>query len=237
MMAATPVGPTDRVIVFLKSFQAGHVKTRLAARLGDRGALEIYIAMVADLLTGLEPLRDRVVPYFDALPDRDDQSLDYPPDRPPSISSLLSRGLLKVQRGEDLGQRMSGAFQEVFEAGAERAVLIGSDIPQIDADLLDSYFSALRRFPMVLGPAADGGYYLIGFQRERFDAAVFHGIEWSTERVLRQTLNKARSLGLPCHVGMELQDIDTIEDLQSLLTDELSTGSLSEVLKRYLARS
>jgi len=219
----------DRVILFLKSFQAGRVKTRLAARLGHRGALEIYTAMVADLLDKLEPLRNLLVPYFDMLPD----PLNYPP----AVSSLLSRGLLRVQRGEDLGQRMSNAFQEIFAAGAERAVLIGSDIPQIDSELLEGYFAALRTFPMVLGPAADGGYYLIGFQRERFEASAFRGIEWSTERVLEQTLDKARSCGLLCHIGEELQDVDTIEDLESLISTDLSTGSLAEVLERYLVRA
>ena len=233
MMGASQAEPTDRIILFLKSFRAGHVKTRLASRLGDRGALEIYTAMVADLLAKLQPLRDLVVPYFDALPGSADHSLDYPP----SIPSLLSRGLLKVQRGEDLGQRMSNAFEEVFAAGAERAVLIGSDIPQIDAELLEGYFAALRKFPLVLGPAADGGYYLIGFQGERFDAAVFQGIEWSTEHVLEQTLGKARSLGLPFHLGTELRDIDTIEDLESLLSGDLATGSLADILERYLVRT
>ena len=115
--------------------------------------------------------------------------------------------------------------------------MIGSDIPQIDAELLEGYFSALHRFPMVLGPAADGGYYLIGFQRERFEAAVFQGIEWSTERVLQQTLNKARSLGLPCRLGAELRDIDTIEDLGSLLSTGLPAGTLASVLERYLVRA
>lgn len=220
---------SDRVILFLKSFRAGRVKTRLAARLGDRGALAVYTAIVADLLARLEPLRTVLVPYFDTLPD--------PVDYPPAVSSLLSRGLLKVQRGEDLGERMSSAFQEVFAAGAGRAVLIGSDVPQIDCKLLEGYLEALRSFPMVLGPAADGGYYLIGFQRERFEASVFRGIEWSTERVLEQTLNKARSLELPCHIGAELQDVDTIEDLESLLSTGLSTGSLAEVLERYLVRA
>jgi rSAM/selenodomain-associated transferase 1 len=228
-MNATPFEPTDRIILFLKSFRAGHAKTRLADRLGDRGALEIYSALVADLLAKLKPLRDLVVPYFDRLPDSKDQH--------PAVSSLLSRGLLKVQRGEDLGQRMSRAFEEVFAEGAERAVLIGSDIPQIDADLLGEYFSALRRFPVVLGPAADGGYYLIGFQRKRFDAAVFRGIEWSTEGVLRQSLQKVRSLDLPCWIGAELLDIDTIEDLESLVSGDLLTGSLAEFLTSYLLMS
>ena len=98
-----------------------------------------------------------------------------------------------------------------------------------------SYWKATsKRFPMVLGPSVDGGYYLIGFQRERFDASLFRGIEWSTERVLEQTLDKARSRGLLCQLGAELQDVDTIEDLESLLSSGLPTGSLSEVLERYL---
>jgi rSAM/selenodomain-associated transferase 1 len=219
---------SDRIILFLKSFQAGRVKTRLAARLGDRGALAIYTVMVTDLLAKLETLRNILVPYIDTLPD--------PVEPPPSVSSLLSRGLLKVQRGEDLGQRMSYAFQEVFADGAERAVLIGSDIPRIDGELLEAYLAALRTFPMVIGPAADGGYYLIGFQRERFETSLFRGIEWSTERVFDQTLDKARSCGLTCHVGTELQDVDTFEDLESLISSDLSGGSLAEVLEQYLVR-
>jgi rSAM/selenodomain-associated transferase 1 len=224
---------SDRVILFLKSFRAGHVKTRLAARLGDRNALEIYTAMVADLLAKLQPLQGILVPYFDALPN----TAANPPAYPPTISSLLSRGSSKVQRGEDLGQRMSAAFQEVFEAGAERAVLIGSDIPHIHAELLGDYFAALYRFPMVLGPATDGGYYLIGFQRERFETSVFQGIDWSSQQVLEQTLTTARSCGLTCHIGTELQDVDTIEDLESLLSAGVSTASLAEVLQHYVVRT
>jgi hypothetical protein len=90
---------------------------------------------------------------------------------------------------------------------------------------------------MVLGPAADGGYYLIGFQRERFEASIFRGIEWSTGLVLEQTLDKARTLGLPCFTGAELQDVDTVDDLESLLSSGLSAGSLAEVLEQYLVRS
>jgi hypothetical protein len=223
------VSSSDRVILFLKSFQAGHVKTRLAARLGDRGALKVYTAMVADLLVKLQPLRSILVPYFDTLLD--------PADHPLNVSAMPSRGLLKIQRGVDLGERMSSAFREVFAGGVERAVLIGSDIPQINSKLLEGYFTALRAFPMVIGPAVDGGYYLIGFQRKHFDPSFFRGIEWSTERVLEQTLDKARSLELPCHVGTELQDVDTVEDLESLLSSDLSTGSLAEVLERYLVRT
>jgi rSAM/selenodomain-associated transferase 1 len=226
MKAATNSG---RIILFLKSFQAGRVKTRLAARLGERGALTVYAAMVGDLLVKLQPLRDILVPYFDVPPN--------PSDHPPVVTSLISRGLLKIQRGRDLGERMSSAFQEVFAAGVERAVLIGSDIPKIDSELLGGYLAELRTSPMAIGPAVDGGYYLIGFQRRHFEPSLFHGIEWSTEGVLEQTLDKARSLELGCYIGKELQDVDTVEDLESLAASGSSTGSLAEVLERYLVHA
>lgn len=217
---------SERIILFLKSFQAGRVKTRLAARLGDRGALNVYAAMVADLLVELNPLLNILVPYFDVPPD--------PSDHPPSVNSLMSRGLLKVQRGRDLGERMSNAFQEVFAAGVERAILIGSDIPQIDSELLEDYLAELRTCPMVVGPAVDGGYYLIGFQRRHFDPSLFDDIEWSTEGVLEQTLDKTRSLELDCYIGTKLQDVDTVEDLESVAASDLPAGSLAELLERYL---
>jgi rSAM/selenodomain-associated transferase 1 len=224
---------SDRIILFLRNLRTGRVKTRLAARLGDRGALEIYAAMVADLLSKLEPIRGLLIPYFDVPPNPAIHPLDYPS----SISSLLARGVLKVQQGKTLGERMSRAFQEVFAAGAQRAVLIGSDIPQVNVELLQGYFSALQRFPMVLGPAADGGYYLIGFQSKRFEASVFRGIEWSTEQVFEDTLEKASSCGLACYIGTELQDVDTFEDLESLLSTDPSIRTLAEVLERYLVHA
>ena len=131
------VSRRDRVILFLKDFQAGRVKTRLAARLGDQGALDMYRAMVADLLANLEPLKDIIVPYFESYP----EALES--DSP--VSALLSQGKLRIQEGWDLGDRMGNAFREVFSDGAETAVLIGSDIPQIDSDLLEEYFEKLRR--------------------------------------------------------------------------------------------
>ncbi len=223
------VSRRDRVILFLKDFQAGRVKTRLAARLGDQGALDMYRAMVADLLANLEPLKDIIVPYFDSYPEAIESDS--------SVSVLLSQGKLRVQEGWDLGDRMSNAFREVFSDGAERAVLIGSDIPEIDDDLLEGYFKMLRTFPMAIGPAADGGYYLIGFQKQRFDPRLLSGVEWSTELVFEQTLEKARSLELLCYVGKELQDIDTIEDLESILSSGFYSSTLTELISHYLVKA
>jgi rSAM/selenodomain-associated transferase 1 len=223
------VSRRDRVILFLKDFRAGRVKTRLAARLGDQGALEMYRAMVADLFANLESFKDVIVPYIDSIPELAESAS--------SLSSLLVRGKLKIQKGRDLGERMSNAFREVFSTGVERAVLVGSDIPEIDGDLLEGYFKMLRTFPMAIGPAADGGYYLIGFQKRCFDPRLFRGVEWSTDLVFEQTLEKARSLKLPCYVGQELQDVDTIEDLESILSSGFYSRSLTELISHYLVEA
>jgi rSAM/selenodomain-associated transferase 1 len=218
---------TERIILFLKTFQAGRVKTRLASSLGDQRALKIYTALVAELLTGIQPIRDKVIPYFNETPQVD--------DLPSTIAALLDQNRIRVQRGDELGVRMSNAFQEVFSTGAKRAVLIGSDVPRIDSDLLKVYLEALHSSPMVLGPAGDGGYYLIGFQRDCFDPTLFSGIEWSTERVCEQTLEKARSRGLSCYVGRQLQDVDTVHDLEYLLSAGLASPSLEGVLVNTLS--
>jgi rSAM/selenodomain-associated transferase 1 len=223
------VSRRDRVILFLKDFRAGRVKTRLAARFGDQGALDMYKAMVADLLVNLEPLKDIIVPYFDSYPEALESDS--------SVSVMLSQGKLRVQEGWDLGDRMSNAFQEVFSDGAENAVLIGSDIPQIDSDLLEEYFEKLGSFPMAIGPAADGGYYLIGFFNDTATTEIYTEIEWSTEVVFQQTVEKIRSIELPCYVGKELQDIDTIEDLETVASSELSSHSLVELVELYLVEA
>jgi rSAM/selenodomain-associated transferase 1 len=246
---------SERIILFLKRFRVGEVKTRLAREIGDRGALELYAAMVADLLIKLLPLREIVVPYFDAVmqpaefrqpgqgggpEEQHGQGAGPKPqlmDPAAAVHRLLSPaefpgGKPGIQEGGNLGQRMGNAFRDVFAAGAERALLIGSDIPEMSSDLLEEYLARLRRFPMVIGPAADGGYYLIGFQRGRFDARLFDGIEWSTEHVFAQTLAKARSLRLPSYVGRQLRDVDTVEDLESILSSGASSR-LGEILQQY----
>ncbi len=194
----------ERLILFLKD-PGGRVKTRLAVQLGAALARETYRAMVADLLANLEPVQELIVPYLD--PD------GCAPGSPGAGCAGWDLPRRRLQRGADLGERMAGAFREVFGEGARRVLLIGSDIPQVDASLIRSYMRRLGRHDMVFGPAADGGYYLIGLRPGSLDRRLFQGISWSTERVYRQTLERARWLGLSCFSGPVLRDIDTLEDL------------------------
>ena len=112
----------------------------------------------------------------------------------------------------DLGERLIVAFQSAFEAGYRAAIAIGTDCPSLDSSFLLQAFAALDNHDLVLGPATDGGYYLIGLQRPIPE--LFQGIAWSTANVLRQTESVADGLGLTRYHLPSLTDVDNPEDLE-----------------------
>ena len=118
---------------------------------------------------------------------------------------------IREQGDGDLGARMERATREAFAEGAGAVVLIGGDCPQLTATTLGVAFAALREKEIVLGPAADGGYYLIGLRRARPE--LFRGIAWSTDAVLAQTLAAARDSTVECHLLDRLRDVDEPDDL------------------------
>jgi rSAM/selenodomain-associated transferase 1 len=123
------------------------------------------------------------------------------------------------QTGNDLGQRMCHAINLSFRRGMKRTVLIGSDIPLLSNSIIDQAFEALETHDCVLGPACDGGYYLIGFKSETFTPAVFESISWSTDQVLAQTHHVLKSHNRTVHCLEELYDIDRLDDLHRLKND------------------
>jgi rSAM/selenodomain-associated transferase 1 len=120
--------------------------------------------------------------------------------------------VVRSQVTGDLGQRMWASFTQAFAAGAEVVVLTGSDIPGLRSDLVRDAFRALETAPVVIGPATDGGYYLIGMRSP--GAPLFEGVTWSSEHVLAQTKSLARSCGLTVAYVQEQGDVDTEEDLR-----------------------
>lgn len=183
------------VLVFQKNAILGKVKTRLASEMGEARALEIYRHLVQSTYSVLEHVEAPVWTYFS----------DFIPEtvNPPIAKSF-------VQDGQDLGERMAGAFARSFELGMDKVVLIGTDCPTLQSQHLNEAFEALTHSDLVLGPANDGGYYLIGMKR-RADY-LFEGISWSTSQVLTETLNVASQHGLTTTLLQELNDIDTSED-------------------------
>jgi rSAM/selenodomain-associated transferase 2/rSAM/selenodomain-associated transferase 1 len=133
------------------------------------------------------------------------------------MADWLGAGLLLRPQGEgDLDRRMGKALENAFAVGAERVVLIGTDIPGITSETLKKAFEALRTCELVFGPAMDGGYYLIGMQRKTAGRAmpfVFEDIPWGTGAVLQKTLAAVKRIGLSFTLIDLLQDVDRPEDL------------------------
>jgi hypothetical protein len=187
------------LIVFSKNPVAGRVKTRLAASIGDRQALDVYDALRA--VTGQvtsEADCTRAVFYSDFIPGKD---------------LLLTGGSVGyLQDGDDLGERMHHAFTEGFRLGFQHVALIGTDCPDLSAFLIDLAFEALDGHDAVIGPARDGGFYLVGLNRPMPE--LFLGRQWSTPEVLRDSLRILREHHLDCAILPALSDIDTIDDLR-----------------------
>lgn len=188
------------VIVFLKNLTLGKVKTRLAATIGDQKALEIYTQLVAHTLKQVSKPEQDILLYFS-----DNLHSDLP---------LIEEGSFRrLQKGDDLGERMSAAFKEVFGSSAEKVLIIGTDCPGLDSSIIKQAFHALDAHQVVIGPATDGGYYLLGMKN--FQKYLFDDIPWSTSKVLELTLQKCATHNLTYTLLKELSDIDVENDLNS----------------------
>jgi hypothetical protein len=199
---------TDRrcVIVFVKVPGRETVKSRLAREMGRDFVLRLYESMVLDTI---DTLKTASMPF---------RIFFSPPDALEEAQHWLGREHAYMpQTGDGLGERMEQAFAGVFSEGADDAVLIGSDIPGLSAAILYDAFRALESHAAVIGPANDGGYYLIGFSRKTFHPAVFRDMLWSTESVCQETVLRLRKASLPVSLLRECADVDTREDLKELL--------------------
>lgn len=209
---------SDSVLgVFVKQPVAGRVKTRLAAAIGDERAAEIYAAFQHDVLDSVRGLGDRRV-------------LGFAPNDADSREYFTGIGEdafdLWPQPDVSLGERMAAFFEHEFASGAERVVLIGSDSPNLPGEIIQQAFVALAEKDCVIGPATDGGYYLIGF-RSRARSHVqrmFANIKWSTHQVLGQTVERIREANISLSIMPPWYDIDTVEDLAILRSHIAATG-------------
>ena len=192
-----------RLLVFLKAPRPGFVKTRLARDLDAEAAAGIHRVLV-----------ERTLARVAAHPDVE---LRFAPDDAESeVKSWQRAGWrLRPQGPGDLGTRLSAATAEAFAEGSSRVLVIGSDCPDIEREDLRAAEEALSRYDVVLGPAEDGGYWLLGLRAPQ--PALFRDIAWGTSTVLTQTCERARSAGLEVHELRRLRDIDTLEDWRAWL--------------------
>jgi rSAM/selenodomain-associated transferase 2/rSAM/selenodomain-associated transferase 1 len=209
--------PCERLIIFTRYPEPGKTKTRLIPALGARGAAELQRRMTQHTLAKARKLMDL---------------------RPAAIeiryaggSAALMRNWLgpqldyASQHDGDIGRRMRLAFDEAFRSGTQAAVIIGTDIAGITVGTLAKAFEDLKENDVVIGPAGDGGYYLIGIQRAcwaKAESRLFEGINWGTEHVFSKSLKIAKDSALRVGLLETLDDVDRPEDLRLL---ELAAGS------------
>ncbi len=202
---------THHLIIFVKNPIPGTVKTRIARAVGDDRATEVYrhLLQYTQQITSNGPW-EKIVYYGDFVNSDDGWN-----------------GYGKCQQtGHDLGERMANAFREQFAAGAEKAVIIGSDCLAITEDHLHRAFQALDRADVVLGPATDGGYYLLGMSQ--LHLALFDGMPWSQPELRQRTEQVITQRGISFERLDELTDIDEWSDYEQAM--EVSLQGQKETL-------
>ncbi|MBD2724407.1 TIGR04282 family arsenosugar biosynthesis glycosyltransferase [Hymenobacter armeniacus] len=195
---------THHLLVFAREPVLGRVKTRLAADIGPEAALAVYRELLGITAGAISAARVPATVWLAEAP----VPAAGPTEPRPEWPGLPWR----VQPpAESLGERMSHAFSQAFDGGASRVVIIGTDCPGLTPELLHAAFEALATHDVVIGPADDGGYYLLGLRE--LQPALFAHKNWSTATVLPDTLADAARLGLRVAQLPTLHDVDSGRDL------------------------
>jgi len=196
----------ERLCIFTRYPEPGTTKTRLIPALGVEAAVCLQQAMTTHVLTMAAEAATRRAVDIEVRFEGGDRG---------RMREQFGKGFsYRPQGNGDLGDRMHRCFHNGFTEGARAIVVAGSDVPGIDNRLLDAAFAALRDYDLVIGPANDGGYYLIGLRREIPE--LFQSIPWGTESVFRRTLELADRHDLAVHQLSVLSDVDRPEDLSGI---------------------
>jgi rSAM/selenodomain-associated transferase 1 len=190
--------PKSLLIIFYRNPKAGKVKTRLAATVGDQKALEIFRTLSLRTKVITETLQvEKIVFYSDSI----------------DLIDIWSNAtyLKALQHGENLGEKMKSAFDAAFETGYSSVCIIGTDCYELTTEIIERAFEGLKSADAVIGPARDGGYYLLGMNRPHQE--VFQGKAWSTETVFRETIRDFDQLQVKYVILQVLRDVDSEDDL------------------------
>ncbi|NQV75631.1 MAG: glycosyltransferase [Bacteroidetes bacterium] len=190
---------TTALVIFVRNPVLGQVKTRLAKDIGDERACAIYLQLLEHTLQITRGISFRKFIYYA------DEVSDYDLWSVPGYTK-------RKQNGNDLGERMLNSFKELFEQGFNRIIIIGSDCLQLQTEHLQEAVVLLESNAAVIGPASDGGYYLLGLTKLYPD--LFVNKPWSTDQVFAKTIDDFNNLGISYALLEELSDIDDITDLE-----------------------
>ncbi|MEH2150827.1 TIGR04282 family arsenosugar biosynthesis glycosyltransferase [Nostoc sp.] len=202
-MLNLPANPKQHLIIFTRYPEPGKTKTRLIPVLGNVGAANLQREMTEYTIFQVEELQKAMDISVEVRFAGGDSQL---------MQDWLGLDLLYQSQGEgDLGLRMARSLFDAFQSGRKKVIIIGTDCPGLNAQILATAFDKLQTFDLVLGPAIDGGYYLIGLRQPILE--LFVNIEWGTAQVFQKTLDIAQKLNL-LHVNLlPLADVDRPEDL------------------------
>lgn len=218
----------EALVLMAKAPQEGQVKTRLIGVLSPAEATELYLNFLRDAFALMEEVWDS----------RQTVSLVlcYTPEGAEETFESVERegSLMLAQRGKDLGQRLRNCFADLFDLGFDSVVVIGADSPTLPSQyLIDAFDSLTGDNDVVIGPAEDGGYYLLGMRKVH--EALFEEIPWGADGVLAATEGRACDAGLNPRLLSVWYDVDTPEELERLKM-ELNEGTVSAKYTRKFLR-
>lgn len=195
----------ERLVVFAKAPRLGRVKTRLCPPLNAESALELHCALVEQTLARLQKVSRPGIAHWLFISEALEETTTF---------EVPASWTIRIQRGNSLGERLENAFRLAFEDGVKRMVVLGSDSPTVPLQCIDEALDELARYDVVIGPALDGGYYLLG--SSRFVPELFRDISWGGVRVLQETEEALIRTGRSFTHLIPWYDIDADEDLVRL---------------------
>jgi uncharacterized protein len=215
------------LILFVKYPQKGKVKTRLAYDLGEKFVTDLYMNFLLDTLQTVEHGNYNLRIFF------------HPPEKEKEIEKLCGNNhRYYPQIGRDLGEKMKNSFITCFAEGFDSAIIIGTDCPDLPQSIIDDAFAALDDHnDVVIGPAIDGGYYLIGLKKNIFSPEIFSGLAWGTPAVLKQTMDILQASALRTKIIQKWRDIDTREDLLKLIDKNKKTKFVNSQTMAFLKKN
>ena len=220
--------PSDKeqIIIFTRFPEPGKTKTRLIPVFGEEGAADLQRCMTEDTLERVLRLnKERSISI----------EIHYEGGNSEVMKRWFGKDVVcQPQESGHLGERMLRAFMKSFDVGYERVLIIGTDSPDLSIHLLQNAFDALSHSDVIIGPARDGGYYLIGFRKNDFSPEVFEGIDWGTDKVFKKTLNFLKKTGSKIHLLPKWNDVDTLNDLKDLVNRNQNTEFMSSKTIAYI---
>jgi rSAM/selenodomain-associated transferase 1 len=217
----------EALAVMAKAPRAGEVKTRLLGALSPEEAKLLYVAFLSDTFALMEDVRE----------ERENLALAlcYTPEGEEEAFEDVERegSLMIPQRGDNLGERLTHCFADLFALGFESVVVIGADSPTLPGEYLFDAFECFETDDdVVIGPAEDGGYYLVGMRK--LHKRIFEDIPWSSSGALDATIERARESELNLVLLPEWRDVDTPEDVEQLKRDLRANKEAAKFTRRFL---